>query len=450
MTTLIRRCSVAALALIGSLARAACAQDAPTGAGRVSPWILGTQLNFIGQRLQPLHSPYAGVNSLRWWGDTEMSQAYGIYLGGALVGGLQAYLDVEMIRGNGVSSASGLAGITDGDVLRQGTVQLGKRPYVARLFLRYAIGLGGAARDTLPAAPDQGAMVVASRRLEIAAGKLAVTDLLDVNRYANSTRLQFQNWGLFQNTAWDYAADTRGYSYGVAVALIGPGWALRAASFQMPTYANGNVLDGDVAHARGDQIELTLGPIRAGTVIRLLGYVNHARMGSYADAIAVARRTGQVPDIVADDRPGRTKFGWGVNVEQPLADSGETGVFGRLGWSDGKNESFVFTEVDRHLSAGIQVSGVRWGRRREVAGVGFVDHGLSPLHREYLARGGHGFLLGDGALNYGHERILEAYYRIQIGPWVEVSPDVQQIWNPGYNRDRGPATVLGLRINARY
>jgi high affinity Mn2+ porin len=412
--------------------------------------VLGAQLNVIGQRLQPLHSPYAGPLSLQPTGDTEMSQAFGVYFGAKLPGRLQAYLDVEMIRGNGISKASGLAGITNGDVVRQGSVDLGKNPYVARAFLRYTIDLGGSERDTLARAQDQVAGVVPSRRLEISAGKLAVTDLMDLNRYANSTRIQFENWALFQNTAWDYAADTRGYSLGVAAAWIAPRWALRAAAFQMPTYANGNTLDGDLAHARGDEAELTVMPGAAGTVIRLLGYLNHARMGSYADAIRIAQQTGRLPDVAADDTPGRTKYGFGLNAEQPLADSGETGLFARLGWSDGRNESFAFTEVDRHLSAGLQLSGVRWRRRRDVVAIAVVDHALSALHREYLAMGGHGFLLGDGQLRYGHERIVEAYYRLQIGRFVQVSPDLQQIWNPGYNRDRGPATVLGLRLNVRY
>jgi len=412
--------------------------------------LLGAQINVIGQRLQPLHSPYTGILSLRPTGDTQMSEAFGVYLGGVLPAGFQAYLDVEMIRGNGVSSSSGLAGVTNGDVIRQGTVDLGKNPYVARAFLRYAISLGGPARDTLARAQDQAAMTLPSRRLEINAGRFAVTDLMDLNRYANSTRLQFQNWALFQNTAWDYAADTRGYSVGVAAAWITPRWALRAAAFQMPTFANGNVLDGDLAHAQGDQVELTVMPGAAGTVVRVLGYLNHARMGSYADAMRVAQQTGQAPNIVADNRPGRAKYGFGLNVEQPLADAGETGLFARLGWSDGRNESFAFTEVDRHASAGVQLSGVRWGRRSDVVGLGVVDHALSSLHQEYLAMGGHGFLLGDGQLHYGHERILEGYYRVQLGRFVQVSPDVQQIWNPGYNRDRGPATVFALRLNARY
>ena len=441
--------------LLATLPPAAYAQDGASAPGGATPrswqvWLLGEQINLIAQDLQSFHSPYAGPNSLRATGDQELSQAYGVYGGAQLGSRLQAYADVEWIAGNGISGASGLAGPTNGDVLRQGSVNLPKSPYVARAFLRYVVPLGGPARDTLERAEDQGPTIQASRRLEITAGKLAVTDLIDVNRYAGSTRLQFENWGLFQNTAWDYPADTRGYSDGLAIAWIEPQWALRAASFLMPTFANGNVLDWDIGRARGDEVELSLMPGSAGTVVRLLGFLNHARMGSYADAIRVAQQTGQPPNIVADDAPGRTKYGFGLNVEQPLADGGDTGLFARLGWSDGRNESFAFTEVDRHASAGIQISGAHWSRHRDVLGIGVLIHGLSDLHREYLALGGSGFLLGDGRLNYGNERILEAYYRVQIGRWVQVSPDLQQIWNPGYNRDRGPATVLGLRLNVRH
>jgi carbohydrate-selective porin OprB len=309
--------------------------------------------------------------------------------------------------------------------------------------------------DTLARAPDQLPTIVSAHRIELTAGKLAASDLFDANRYANSTRTQFMNWGLFQNTAWDYAADTRGYTNGVALAWIAPAWALRAGSFQMPTEANGNHFDPSLRRARGDQVELALTPTwralgtRAPTV-RLLAYVNHARMGDYAEALAAARALGTAPDIVADDRPGRRKTGWGVNVEQPLGDDGDTGAFLRAGANDGRTESFVFTEVERHVSAGVQVSGRRWGRASDVVAVAGVRHALSALHRAYLEAGGSGFLLGDGRLRYGPEEIGEAYYRAQAGSYVQVSPDVQAIAHPGYNRDRGPAVVGGVRVNVRY
>ncbi|NUQ19751.1 MAG: carbohydrate porin [Gemmatimonadaceae bacterium] len=444
-TSLLARAS--ALVFLGAPALAAGQQ---TGSNRWGPQVLGTQINVIAQRLAPFRSAYEGPNSLTSRGDRQLSDIYGLYLGQRVSGTLHAYLDIEMARGAGVSHATGLGGVTNGDVIRQGSGDLGEGPYVARAYLRWTIALPGARRDTLGRAPDQMADVEPAHRLEIQGGKFALSDIFDVNRYANTTRLQFMDWGLFQNTAWDFAADTRGYSNGVALAWISRHATLRLGSFQMPRAANGNIFDADTRHARGDNVELTvLAPV-TGTTVRLLAYENHARMGSYAEAIAIARATASVPNVVADDRPGRAKRGWGLNAEQPLADIGETGLFARLGASDGRNEDFAFTEVDRHASVGAQLSGVHWGRAADRVALGAVRHDISTLHREYLAAGGKGFLLGDGALRYGSEDIVEGYYRVQANPFIEVTPDVQRVVNPGYNRDRGPATVVSLRINLRY
>ena len=411
---------------------------------------LGTQINVIGQDLRPLKSPYAYTNSLRAHGDTKISHAYGAYVGVQAGKRLQGYLDIEMIRGKGISSVTGLAGPTNGDVLRQGTFDLGNGPYVARAFVRYTVPLAGADADTLQRGVDQMPGIVARRRIEITAGKLAASDLFDVNRYANTTRQQFMNWDFFNNTAWDFAADTRGYSNGVAIAWIHPVWTLRLGSFQMPTVANGNKFDSDLRRARGDHVELTLTAPSTGTVARVLGFMNHGRMGNYTEALATARARNTVPDIAADDQVGRTKYGWGLNLEQPLADAGETGAFARVGWSDGRNESFVFTEVDRHASVGLQLSGVHWSRSSDRIGIAVVQTGIVQAHRDYLNAGGLGFLLGDGKLNYGPEQIAETYYRAQMGTYFQISPDLQYIRNPGYNRDRGPAVVLSLRVNLRY
>ena len=184
--------------------------------------------------------------------------------------------------------------------------------------------------------------------------------------------------------------------------------------------------------------------------MRILGYVNHARMGEYQTALDLAKASGARPDIVADDRPGRVKKGWGLSLEEPIADDGETGVFARLGADDGKTESFAFTEVDRHASVGAQVAGGRWARADDRAAIAYVRHDISDVHRAYLAAGGTGFLLGDGALSYGPEQFVEAYYRLQLGWAVLASPDIQYVRNPGYNRDRGPAWISSVRINLRY
>jgi high affinity Mn2+ porin len=438
---------LAALALADppAVARA----QVPGGSGAWVPQVLGTQATVIVQRLAPFRSAYEGPMSLSSGGDRQVSDTYGLYLGARLAPAVDGYLDVEMARGNGISHASGLAGITNGDVLRQGTADLGNGPYVARLFLRYTVSLGPA-RDTVARGIDQLAGVVPRARIEISAGKFAASDLFDLNRYANSTRTQFLDWGLFQNTTWDFAADTRGYTNGIAISWIGERGALRIGSFQMPRQANGNVFDSDLRQARGDNAELTAAVLPAGGVIRVLGFLNHARMGEYAEALAVARATGRPPSIVGDDRPGRTKYGVGVNVEQPFADGGETGAFLRWGWNDGRTESFAFTEAEGHLSGGLQVAGVHWGRVDDRIGVAALRHTIGALHREYLAAGGVGFLLGDGTLAYGPESFVESYYRLQAGRYLQLSPDVQYIRNPGYNRDRGPAWVSSVRASIRY
>ena len=173
-------------------------------------------------------------------------------------------------------------------------------------------------------------------------------------------------------------------------------------------------------------------------------------MGDYEDAIALGRQTGTAPDLLLVEKPGGTKYGLGLNFEQPLADDGETGLFGRLGWNDGNHETWAYTECDRHASLGVQLSGIHWGRVEDRVGIAYAVNGLSAAHKDYLEAGGIGMLLGDGALNYGLEKTLEIYYRIQICRYVQLSPDFQFIENPGYNRDRGPVEVYGLRLRFSY
>jgi carbohydrate-selective porin OprB len=200
----------------------------------------------------------------------------------------------------------------------------------------------------------------------------------------------------------------------------------------------------------GYNLELTVKPNDAGTVVRLLSYFNEGRMGSYDAALALGRATATIPDILLVEKPGGTKYGFGLNFEQPLADDGETGLFGRIGWNDGNHETWAYTECDRHVSLGAQLSGIHWGRVEDRVGIAYAVDGLSAAHKDYLEAGGIGMLLGDGSLNYGLAQTLETYYRIQICRCVQLSPDFQFIQNPGYNRDRGPVEVYGLRLHISY
>ncbi|WP_243039804.1 carbohydrate porin [Dyella sedimenti] len=435
----------ACLAAIPALARA----DDGTDDKYFVPQWLGAQYTFIDQHQYSLHSPYQGELSLRPQGDTARSHTFGAYTGVNLPMHLQIYFDVEMFKGEGVSGATGLGGLTNGDVIRSGSAGLPKKPYVARRFLRWSLPLGDETED-VEGAQDQLPGKEAVRRIDVKLGKMAVSDDFDKNRYANSTRTQFMNWALFNNTAWDFAADTRGYTDGVMIAWINPTWALRYGIYRMPYEANGQRLVPALGSASGQQIELTLQPRADGWALRLLAFRNEARMGIYRDAIAIAQATGQVPDIVADDAPGRHKYGFTVNGELPLADHGDTGLFMRAGWNDGRTESFAFTEVDRTVSGGFQLSGTHWGRPDDHLAIAGVIDMLSPAHRDYLALGGNGFVLGDGALHYGHEQIIEAYYNFAVFAHLTLSPDFQFIRNPGYNRDRGPARFAAVRAHVEF
>ncbi len=255
------------------------------------PRIVGGQITVINQGVLPFHSPYRDANSFRATGDNEISQTYGLYFRAQLTPRLQAYVDVEMFHGAGISNATGLGGLTNGEVIRSGSVNLPHDPYIARGFLRYVVPLSS---ETEPAerAMDQLPAAEPARRVEVKLGRFATNDDFDKNRYGNNTRTQFLNWSLWNNTAWDFAADTRGFTNGIMMAIGTPAWAFRLGSYLMPTFANGTRLDDEVWRARGDNVELSFKVDRpGGTVIRLLGFVNQARMGIYQDAIDQAKGT---------------------------------------------------------------------------------------------------------------------------------------------------------------
>jgi len=415
------------------------------------PKILGLQFAGIYQNMPAFTSPYAGDKSLIYENGKgqDITRTYGLYLGSQVTQNLQAYLDVEMFNGDGLSNGLGLGGYINGDVIRAGSQDLGKAPYLARFFLRYLIPLSPEmtpverGMDQLPGKDPVS-------RVEIKLGKLTLTDDFDQNRYANNNRTQFLNYSFLYNPAWDYASDTRGYSLGFTLALVMPAWRLVFGSFQVPSTMNGIDLDPEIYQARGDNLELTLKPNKQGTAVRFLVYRNQSRMGSYEESLAIGRRTNTIPDLVANEKPGREKYGFGINFEQPLADNGETGLFARMSWNNGQNTNYMYTDVDRHISLGVQVSGVHWGRPEDRLGLAGALNGISAEHRSYLEAGGMGLLTGDGRLNYAWERIFEIYYRFQIGRYIQISPDFQYIQNPGYNSDRGPVAVYSLRLRLSY
>lgn len=442
--------------LMGLASVASAAEPADDTAPSPYPMLLGAQYTYILQHQSGLHAPYSGPLSLDPKGDTEPTNTLGVYGGWSPVSWNQLYLDVEKFMGAGVSNSTGLGGLTNGDVVREGASGVRKVVYIARLYTRFLLPLG-AESVSVDRGQDQIPGEEPARRLELKVGRVALPDDFDQNRYAGDARTEFLNWSLWANTAWDYAANTRGYTDGIMVGYVSPSWSLKYGVYRMPAVANGQTLVNSLFTANGQNLQLTLSALPSGTIVRLLGYLNTASMGLYREALAIAAAHGTTPNIVATDAPGRQKHGVGVNLEQPLADDGDTGVFLRWGWNDGQAESFVFTEVDQQLSGGIQLSGNRWHQHDAQLGLGLVSEALSAPHRDYLAAGGCGFLLCDGRLDYAHEQIAELYYRVQRvwpedpGPvrW-QIGPDLQFIRDPGFNRDRGPVGFFAIRLHVEY
>jgi high affinity Mn2+ porin len=428
-----------AIAVAGLLVAAPAARAADS----MPPYMVGGQSTVVWQHLPSFRSPYAGRRSLRPGPEDAVSHSYTLYTGIRVLPWLDVYVDPEMIRGEGIGGGFGLAGYTNGEVIRNPAA--GMDPYLGRAFLRATIPFGGDVENTEADTLHVGG-ARSRRRLVLTGGVLAAADIFDTNRYANSTRTQFLNWSFINDTAWDFAADTRGYTRGGAVEWIEDDWAVRLGSFQMPTVANGLDLDGDLLEAHGDELEgEARPPVLAGrqTVVRVMAYANHARMGDYRDALA----RGGTPDVTRTRRAGRVKYGFTLNLEQPLTQDGSTGLFARAGWNDGATETFAYTEADWTVTAGAQVAGVSWHRPDDHVGLAVGANGLSDAHADYLAHGGVGFDLGDGRLRYRPETVVESYYLVQVAQWAAVTVDYQLIADPGHNAARGPVSVVSLRLH---
>jgi high affinity Mn2+ porin len=411
-------------------------------------WLSG-QMNFIFQAHPDFHAAYSGPNSLSPHFDKATSRVMTLYTGVRLNNSTEVLVDIEEAGGAALSTGLGLAGNTDLDIVRNPL--LSKVPYLGRGMIHKVFALS---KDKIE---NQRSFLslfdeLPRRRLEIRFGKFTLPDFFDQNSVGSDTHFQFNNWTLDNNGAWDYAADTRGYTVGFVADYEDRNWGFRFAEGLMPKVANGIDLVWKPwqAHAENWEYELRHGvvPRKAG-VVRLLAYVNHANMGSYRDAIAQFQ-AGLVtaPDITNHPWHITRKYGFGVNVEQNLTRNFT--AFARWGWDDGKTESFAYTEVDLTFAEGVRVDGAKWHRKQDRAGVAFVSNGIKKDHQTYLADGGLGFLLGDGRLNYGRENILESYYTAHVWRGIYIAPGVQYIVNPGYNRDRGPVVVPTLRLHGEF
>jgi hypothetical protein len=287
-------------------------------------------------------------------------------------------------------------------------------------------------------------------RYTIVAGRFTVTDFFDNNRYSHDPRTQFMGWAVMYNGAWDYPADTRGYTWGWVHELHTANWAWRYGSAAEPKVANGLRFDRRLFRDRADMFEGE----RRYTIrkhpgaVRAIGFLLHTASGDYQEALKEAAQSGTQPDVTATRKVGTLKYGGGLNIEQEI--SSDLGVFARLGWNDGRTESFAFTAMDRLAEGGVSVTGTRWKRPFDTAAAELAVGGLSAVHAQYLAAGGLDFIIGDGRLRYGPEYVWESYYSARLVRGFFTTVDMQRIANPAYNQDRGPVWVASLRLHLEF
>ena len=418
--------------------------DKPADPPAAERWNLYFQATSIGQYHGAFNSPYSGLLSLAGHPEAEASITSTIFFGFLIARNTQFYFDPEVAGGRGFSDTNGLANFPNGEMPRVATAT--PKPYIARLYITQDFAIGEE-REAVESDENQLAGSRPSKRYSITAGRFTVTDFFQTNKYSNDPRTQFMGWATMYNGAWDYAADTRGYTWGWVHELHFPSWALRYASAAMPKVANGEQFDRRLFRDRSDMFEGELDGHFHGHAgaIRMLSYFNHADMGNYAAAIRLAEETGTRPDVTATRQIGTLKYGFGISAEQELTK--EVGVFGRLGWNDGKTESFAFTVMDRVASTGVSVKAIRWKRPDDVVASSVTVGGLSAVHAQYLALGGYDFLIGDGALRYGPETAWESYYSARLFSGFFATLGATHYENPAYNRDRGPLWVGTLRLH---
>ncbi len=430
------------------------AQEATNPPTEVQNWNWHVQNTDIVQGYPGFSAKYSGANSLPSGGEARESVSLDLIAGVRLWRGAEAHIDGMMWQGFGVNNTLGVEGFPNGEAFRLGTgVPNGA---MTRLFIRQTIGLGGEQENI-----EDDQFTLAGKqdvtRLSFTLGRFSVKDIFDNNAYANDPRTQFLNWALMANEAWDYPADAIGYTTGLAVELNQPQWTLRYGFFQMPRYSNSltaedrifkwpcdnSAQDGPLLDAWGmvTECERRYSVNAHLGVIRFLAYLNRANMGSYQDAINSPTR----PADITASAEFRYKYGFGLNLEQEVLKN--IGVFSRLGWSDGHNQGWVFSDVDYTATAGISIKGEAWQRPDDTFGLAGVLNGISKVHQEFLAAGGTGILAGDGNLNYGWEKILETYYDFKIWKTIHSSLDYQFITDPAFNRDRGPVSIFSARVH---
>jgi len=402
------------------------------------------QQTVVTQMHPGFSAKYTGSHSLNTKSEIQTSLTTTLFSGIRIGKNTSIYFNPEIAGGAGISRATGVAGFPNGETFRIGNPA--PQIYVARLLMEQYIPLSKETRKREDGV-NQLAGNIPNQYIRLVAGRFAISDYFDNNSVSHDPRTQFLNWSLMSNGAYDYAANTRGYTYGGVIELATKIATIRFGAAMVPTKANQSVMDGNISksHSYNLEIEKSWGPENRKGVIRILAFQNNARMGNYTQAILMS----STPVIDSTSQLGRTKYGFGVNIEKQLSDL--VTLFARASWNDGKNETWMFTEIDQSISTGISGNGSNWKRINDVWGVAAVMNGISKEHQNYLSAGGSGFMVGDGKLNYGREFILELFYNAEVhDQHFFVTPDYQFIMNPAYNKDRGPVSVFALRVQSKF
>jgi high affinity Mn2+ porin len=403
------------------------------------------QMTVINQYKPAFNVKYTGENSLLPQAEKQTSVTSTLYLGLRLWQGGSIFINPELAGGSGLSQVLGIADATNGETPR--IADPAPSISIARLFYHQVIALSHKTTYQ-PGDFNQLSCRLPNNYLALTIGTISVGDYFDDNKYSHDPRTQFMCWSLMDAGAWDYPADTRGYTPSVVIEYVSPQNELRYGFALMPKVANGYNMNWNIAKASGQMLEYThrYKIKNKDGAFRILGFFNTANMGNYLQSIAL---NPTAPNIESTRKYGNTKYGFSINAEQALTNN--LGCFLRGSWNDGNNETWVFTEIDHSISAGLSLTGTSWKRNNDNIGLAYVTSGISKAHREYLADGGYGFMLGDGKLNYGWEHLTELYYSAElVKNKMYLTGAYQFLLNPGYNLDRqGPVNIFSVRLHVK-
>ena len=414
-------------------------------------WELHGQTTFIYQGYPPFNAAYSGPNSFPPEGQSRETWMVSAFLGVRLWQGGELYYNPELLQGFGVASTVGAGGYPNGEA------QKSNFPYprynTSRIFLRQEIGLGGE-REKIEGEYGQLSGEKDVSRVTLQVGKFSVKDVFDANDYAQDPRIDFLNWSIWASGAFDYPADKLGLTWGLTAELNRPSWAVRAGYFLVGDQPNSNTFDMALFSRGGyvGELEMRFKPYDRPGILRMGTWLTSTFAGSYNQAVALAALDPSMSltanDTIAQTRQGRTKYGFYLNLQQELTD--DIGLFGRFSWNDGRTEINAFTDIDTSLSLGLSIKGTAWQRPDDRIGIAGALNQISADHSGYLAAGGLGLLVGDGALSYAPESVIETYYAFQVVKGIVATADYQFLNNPGYNTVRGPAHFFGGRLSARF